>query len=155
MESNKDEAFRCISIAQKHRDTGNLSSARRFCEKSLNLFPTPEASKLLESIALLEDSGASPSDPSETTSAEAHPSAQGMHHRPPRKEAVSESKSGRDSGAKNRDYTPDQAAVVRRIRSCKVTEYYEILSLKRDCEEAEIKQAYRKVRMILMHTSFA
>lgn len=38
--------------------------------------------------------------------------------------------------------------MVKRIRSCKVTEYYEIMSLKRDCEEAEVKKAYRKVCVV-------
>ena len=37
---------------------------------------------------------------------------------------------------------------MKRVRACKVTEYYEILSVKRDCEEVEIKKAYRKVRTL-------
>jgi DnaJ homolog subfamily B member 12 len=31
------------------------------------------------------------------------------------------------------------------VRACKVTEYYEILAVKKDCEEADVKKAYRKV----------
>jgi hypothetical protein len=31
------------------------------------------------------------------------------------------------------------------VRTCKVTEYYEILEVKRECEEADVKKAYRKV----------
>ena len=55
-------------------------------------------------------------------------------------------KGGSDAGEKKREYTPEQAAVVKRIRACRITEYYEILSVKRDCEEVEVKKAYRKVR---------
>jgi DnaJ family protein B protein 12 len=44
-----------------------------------------------------------------------------------------------------RDYTPEQRDIVKRVRSCKVTDYYEILSVKKDCEEVEVKKAYRKV----------
>jgi hypothetical protein len=31
-----------------------------------------------------------------------------------------------------------------------VTEYYEILAVKRDCEEADVKKAYRKVSRRVM-----
>lgn len=170
MESNKDEAIKCLSIAQKHRNAGNFPSALRFCQKSINLFSTPEGTKLLELIeSEIEssssssssgpsgDSTASSSQPtgsSFTSSTETHPSASGARQRPGHSSSASTSqangsaKASSSSGAgeqKKREYTPEQAAVVKRIRSCKVTEYYEILSLKRDCEEADVKKAYRKV----------
>jgi DnaJ family protein B protein 12 len=44
-----------------------------------------------------------------------------------------------------REYTAEQLAVVKRIRKCKATQYYEIMSLQKDCEEADVKKAYRKV----------
>ena len=50
MESNREEALRAIAIAQKHREAGNLDSARRFAEKSLRLFETTEAKSLLSDI---------------------------------------------------------------------------------------------------------
>jgi DnaJ homolog subfamily B member 12 len=46
---------------------------------------------------------------------------------------------------KPREYTTENLAVVKRVRGCKVTEYYEILAVKRDCEENDVKKAYRKV----------
>ena len=85
-----------------------------------------------------------------TSSTETHPSASGARHRPGHGTSASTSDTKPSSSKstnepKKRDYTPEQAAVVKRIRSCKVTEYYEIMSLKRDCEEVEVKKAYRKV----------
>lgn len=154
MESNKDEAVRCLAIAQKHRDAGNYASARRFCQKSLNLFSTPEAEKLLRKIEQ-EEASATPSSSNTdsstafTSSTETHPSSSGTKHRHGEStstKANGSAKPASDAEEKKRDYTPEQAAVVKRIRACKVTEYYEILSLKKDCEEAEIKKAYRKVR---------
>ena len=168
MESNKDEALKCLSIAQKHLNARNLPSARRFCQKSLNLFSTPEGAKLLDIIESEIDSSASSSSASSdstsagasstgpsagstfTSSTETHPSASGARHRPGHGTSASTSDTKPSSSKstnepKKRDYTPEQAAVVKRIRSCKVTEYYEIMSLKRDCEEVEVKKAYRKV----------
>ncbi|EJD07708.1 DnaJ-domain-containing protein [Fomitiporia mediterranea MF3/22] len=162
MESNKDEALKCLAISQRHCNSGNYPAARRFAEKSLSLFPTPEATKLLQRIADLESeappetsSSAGPSG--STTSAETHPSASGTRHRHANANtdaSTSSSQSipnGNVGGSKQekRDYTPEQEAIVKRIRTCKVTEYYEIMSLKRDCTETEVKKAYRKLALQL------
>ena len=152
MESNKDEAIKCLKISQSHMQNGNFPSARKFCEKSINLFPTPEASRLREVILEAEASDTSQQSkagPSGTsTSTEAHPSASGSKHR----HAETSSKATANGSAHAststdtmRDYTSEQAAIVKRIRACKITDYYEIMSLKKDCGEAEIKKAYRKV----------
>jgi DnaJ homolog subfamily B member 12 len=163
MESNKDEAVKCLAIAQRHRNAGNLASAKRFCQKSLSLFATAEGDKLLEIIEaeLASESsssfGTSSSSSADsasafTSSAEAHPSSSGTRHR--NTDSSSQTNGQANGSAKaseetKRDYTPEQAAVVKRIRACKVTEYYEILSLKKDCGEAEVKKAYRKVPTFL------
>jgi len=153
MEGNRDEALRCLSIAQKHRNSGNYASARKFIQKSLALFATPEAEKLAQIIESESSASTSTStskgteEATKATGAEKHPSAGGTHHRHPNGNAsTSGSAEGSSSASeKKRDYTPDQLAVVKRVRAYKVTEYYEILALKRDCEEAEVKRAYRKV----------
>ncbi|KAF5350228.1 hypothetical protein D9758_007789 [Tetrapyrgos nigripes] len=157
---NKDEAIRCLGIAQKHRDAGNYSSARKFCQKSMALFETPEASVLLASIDAAEAAASSTSgsgsdsgqfQPSTSASgAETHPSSSGVKHR-----NTSSSTNGNANGTaggmggEKREYTAEQHAVVKRVRACKVTEYYEILSVKKECEEGEIKKAYRKLALAL------
>ena len=45
----------------------------------------------------------------------------------------------------NQGYTAENLAVVERVRECKVSDYYEILEIKRECDEADVKKAYRKV----------
>ncbi|GJE91274.1 DnaJ-domain-containing protein [Phanerochaete sordida] len=162
MESNKDEAIKCLAIAQKHRNAGNLASAKRFCHKSLSLFATPEGTKLLEVLEVEiaeQPDAAEPSSSSASSSAgastafsssaEAHPSSAGTRHRHTESSAQANGKANGKAKVeeKKRDYTPEQAAMVKRIRACKVTEYYEILSLKKDCEEAEVKKAYRKLAL--------
>ncbi|KDQ61725.1 hypothetical protein JAAARDRAFT_172114 [Jaapia argillacea MUCL 33604] len=160
MESNKDEALRCLAIAQRHRDAGNLPSARKFCQKSIALFDTPEAQKLLALIDSASSSSSSSSssagpssDSAFTSSAEAHPSASGTKHRHPHPASSGSSTpkaaNGSAESEKKREYTPEQHAVVKRVRACKVTEYYEILAVKKDCEEGEVKKAYRKLALAL------
>ncbi|KAJ3763826.1 hypothetical protein EV360DRAFT_32763 [Lentinula raphanica] len=159
---NKDEAIRCLSIAQKHRDAANYSSARKFAHKSIALFETPEARKLLDSIDEAEAStsaSSSSNGPSGSTStttpsssasgAETHPSASGATHRHTQSSGTKANGTAGGMGGKKRDYTDEQHAMVKKIRACKVTEYYEIMSLKRDCEEAEVKKAYRKLALAL------
>ncbi|KAF8074828.1 hypothetical protein FPV67DRAFT_600364 [Lyophyllum atratum] len=152
MESNKDEAVKCLGIARKHYDAGNFPSARKFCQKSISLFETPQALKLLGSI---NASSASESSASTSTSsaAEEHPSASGAKHRQPHRTQSSSSVKSNGTaggiGGEKREYTAEQGAVVKRVRACKVTEYYEILAVKRDCEDVDIKKAYRKLALSL------
>lgn len=146
MDSNKDEALRCLAISRKHHDAGNVPSARKFCQKSISLFETPEALKLLASI----NTDSTPQPSTSTSSAtEEHPSASGAKQRHPQKNASANKPKAQGTaggaGGEKREYTAEQGAVVKRVKSCKVTEYYEILEVKRDCDEAEIKKAYRKV----------
>ena len=50
MESNREEALRALSSAQRRRDAGDVSGARKFALKSHALFATPEAKKLLDAL---------------------------------------------------------------------------------------------------------
>lgn len=152
MESNKDEALRCLQIARKHYEAGNTPSARKFCQKSITLFETPQALQLLANINASPSSSSASASASTSTSsaAEEHPSAAGTKHRRPQKNAGSNGSAQPNGtaggiGGEKREYTAEQGEVVRRVRACKVTEYYEILALKRDCDDGDIKKAYRKV----------
>lgn len=56
-----------------------------------------------------------------------------------------------NQGNQDRKYTPEQKAAVLRIRRCKPTDFYEILSLetvRTSCTEADIKKAYRKQSLL-------
>jgi DnaJ family protein B protein 12 len=144
MEGNKDEALRCLAIAQKHFDAGNLPSARKFCLKSITLFEAPQATKLLASINKAETSSSEikSGGSSSNSQTEEHPSAAGIKNR--HSQPNTNGTAG-GMGGEKRDFTPEQRTVVQRVRSCKATDYYEILGVKKDCDDAEIKKAYRKV----------
>ncbi|KJA28056.1 hypothetical protein HYPSUDRAFT_34365 [Hypholoma sublateritium FD-334 SS-4] len=152
MEGNKDEAVRCLAIAQKHYNADNIPSARKFCLKSIALYETPEATRLLAAInKAAASSSSSGGDGDASASAgsqtEEHPSAAGLKHRQQSKATGNGTAGG--MGGEKREYTQEQMAIVKRVRVCKVTEYYEILAVKKECEDAEIKKAYRKLALAL------
>ncbi|KAJ6518868.1 hypothetical protein C8R45DRAFT_1057638 [Mycena sanguinolenta] len=153
MESNREEATRCLAIAQKHFSAANYASARKFAQKSIALFETPGAVRLLASIntAAAAESTSSAANgggqSSASSSTQAHPSASGTKQRAGNGSAGNGTAGG--IGGEKREYTAEQMTVVRRVRACKVTEYYEILAVKRDCDEAEVKKAYRKLALAL------
>ncbi|KAJ4466697.1 hypothetical protein C8J55DRAFT_527084 [Lentinula edodes] len=39
--------------------------------------------------------------------------------------------------------------MVKKIWACKITEHYETMLLKRDCEEVKVKKAYQKLALAL------
>ncbi|KAG8896599.1 hypothetical protein FRC01_011712, partial [Tulasnella sp. 417] len=148
MEVNKDEAQRCLSIANTHLQSGNFASALKFVKKSISLYSTPTAVDLLAKITEAQEketssssAGPSNSQPeAKATGAEAHPSASSTSKRHHTSAPASEE----TSSAPKRQYTQEQVTVVKRVRGCKTTAYYEILELEKDCDEEGIKKAYRK-----------
>lgn len=152
MESNREEASRCLAIAQKHLSAANYTSARKFAQKSISLFETPEGVRLLAQInaaAEAESASRAAGEPSTSTGTESHPSAAGAKHRTAGGSSAKSNGTAGGLGGQKREYTAEQKEVVRRVRACKVTEYYEILAVKRECDEAEIKKAYRKLALAL------
>ena len=167
--ANRDDALKALGIARRHlsSDPPNVASAKRFALKSLSLYETSEASNILEKIRVMEEETKnerhSGRDDSATnghaTGADAHASSEGLHHRTKQHTNTAggdakPSAKGKAKDDEKREYTAEQLAVVKRIRKCKVTEYYEILSLTKECEEADVKKAYRKVSELwTVHTA--
>ena len=160
MEVNKEEALRCLSIAQKHRNASNLPSALKFARKSVSLFTTPEGEKMVQiieseiEISAGESStqGSGASTPAANGNAQAGPGpstgkakASGVEehvsearqrpgHAPAKPAATAGSSTTMPKPeAKKREYTVKQMEVVKRIKSCQGHQYYEILSGTSDC----------------------
>lgn len=140
MEVNKEEAERCLAISRTHMDSGNLPSALKFAKKSVALYSTPAATAWLQKLeSASETKSSAGSSSARPSGAEAHPSASTTSHR-----HSNGTSNGNDTP--KREYTPEQMKIVKRVRACKITAYYDILDLKTECDENDVKKAYRKVR---------
>ncbi|PVF98102.1 DnaJ-domain-containing protein [Serendipita vermifera] len=163
--ANKDEALKALSIARRHLAASppNISTAKKLALKSVALCETSEAMNLLERIRQMEEdikdgahaNGSAKPTTNEASSSGTEPFAgsEGIKHRHTAHTSTNSSTPASDKGKsradEKREYTEEQMLVVQRIRKCKATEYYEILSLKKDCEEADVKKAYRKLALQL------
>lgn len=158
MEVNKDEALRCLEIGRRHLNSGNYTSARKFGGKSIALFPTPEAKQFLAKVDQ-EEASASPSTGSSSsfsgsTNPSSTPSSTKSSPNPGSSEFGSSSRPNSvpprprstpvDHKPAEREYTPEQVAAVKAIRSSG-GDFYKVLGIGKDATESEIKKAYRKV----------
>lgn len=134
MEVNKEEALRCLGIAQRHRNSQNYTSALKFARKSVTMYSTPEGEKMVQIIEEEMSSYSSSNGPPESEKSSASPNAGGStakasgveehvtsarHRHTEKKEEKKEEK---------RQYTAKQMEVVTRVKRCGHTAYYSILA---------------------------
>lgn len=141
MDGNKDEAEHCIGIAKRYIDEGNGEKAKKFLQKAERLFPsdiakgTPETivetqiTSRLFVLVLLEKISKMP---------------------PPKEETEPQPRFRRTAPTKVEEptapeYTNEQSEAVKRIKRCK--DYYEILGLKKEATDSEIKKAYKRLAL--------
>lgn len=127
MESNKDEADKCLEIAVRYIQQGNKEKAEKFVRKALKLYPSKKSQELLETVKEMNQESSSKPTRTEKRSQD--------YPEPSNDEATTSSA----------DYTQEQIDAVKRIRKCK--SYYEILGVTKSSVEAELKKAYRKLAL--------
>lgn len=168
MEGNKEEALRCLSIAQRHRNASNLEAALRFARKSVTLYATPEAEKMVmivqEEITLAgtgESSSASASNgdarsppTSGTTTPAGRPAARATgveEHVTSARQRHPAAAAGKEKAEakEERQYTAKQLEVVARVKKCRHYAFYEILAVEKSCSDADVKRAYKKLALAL------
>lgn len=110
IEGNKDDAERCIEIAQNAFSAGNNEKAERFLLKAERLYPTARAKELLTRVRA---AGVSSGTPKRTPPSS--PSAEDVRRRKTPTHTTPQ-----------REYTTEQLEAVRRVNT-KCKDYYEIL----------------------------
>lgn len=119
-----------------------MEGAIRFAKKSVALYDTPTARSLLSELEALQREGKTKANgaTASPSSRPATPRANG---------SASSSSTKPEASTSKREYTAEQAALVKRIRACQITQYYEILSIEKTAQEGQVKKAYRKLALSL------
>ncbi|ESO07520.1 hypothetical protein HELRODRAFT_110480 [Helobdella robusta] len=135
MESNRDEAERCFHIALAYYKKGNNKEALKYFYKAEKLYPTQRTKDYIQKLSFQNDGDMN--DRENTT-------APGAHGTEGRSRQKRPSSSENNENTRHR-YTEEQMDAVKSIRSCK--DYYEMLGLQRDCNDDELKKAYKKLAL--------
>ncbi|KAL8616939.1 hypothetical protein ACOMHN_041857 [Nucella lapillus] len=137
MDGDKNESERCIAIAQRCIADGKVKKAIKFLHKAERLYPSEKAQDLLRKMTGRNGEAQPPRfEETDHGDNEKVRKRRGSLHR----EASSERKENAAG-----DYTPEQLAAVKRIKKCK--DFYEVLDVKKDCKESDMKKAYRKLAL--------
>lgn len=176
MEVNKEEALRCLGIAQRHRGAQNYTSALKFARKSVTMYSTPEGEKMVqiieEEMASYSSSSAPAAGESEkpATASTSSAKASGVEeHVTSARHRHTDKSEKKDE---KRQYTAKQMEVVTRVKRCGHTAYYQILSsecgrapprgqeamstgaradsaVEKSCSDNDVKRAYKKLALQL------
>ncbi|XP_011882730.1 PREDICTED: dnaJ homolog subfamily B member 12-like [Vollenhovia emeryi] len=125
MDSNKDEAERCMELAERFMRERKYEEAEKFARKAQKLYPTKKAEDLLAELTVLSKQN--------QKSELAEPNV---------RKRQNVAKDGAHSQS-NSEYTKEQLEHVKRIKKCK--DYYEILGVSKDATDSDIKKTYKKL----------
>ena len=146
MEGNRDEAQRCLRIAEQRLGQGDHASASKFAKKSISMFPTDKAKVFIKELESQKPKDSTPASAPGSSSA---PGDQGLRNRAAKSTKLSGSGDGKDaSQSSSKPYTSEQVKAVNKIKACK-NEYYMVLVIQISYQDAEINKAYRKVYLLL------
>jgi len=158
MESNRDEAQRCLKLGveayRNHNSESGpseLEKAKRLTKKSLRLFPSEEAEEFLATLESSQSGYNEKRSQEDQNHYHKHMNgnANGNEGRETRNRknhstnrSSSRSAPEETKEAAEPEYTSEQAEAVKKIRRCK--DYYEILGVSKEASDADLKKSYRK-----------
>ncbi|KAJ0253894.1 Chaperone protein dnaJ 49 [Hirschfeldia incana] len=126
MDGNKDDAARCVRIAEESIASGDKERALRFINMAKRLNPSLSTDELTTACENLD-------------SVSENPSLSENH------KAVNHDKVEPKTNEKKEVYTEENVELVRSIK--RNNDYYTILGLEKNCSVEEIRKAYRKLSL--------
>ena len=136
-EERRDNALKCVAVAQRLWDAGNRDKSLIFLHKSLSIYPTKEATELRERYIRERAEGGTTQARGFSTQTQ----GPGPTGPPARRE---------ENPMAAASYTPEQQEMSLKIKELK--NYYTILGVSKDASADEIKRAFRKVRVVGVST---
>lgn len=127
MEGNKDEALRCVRIAEEAIASGNKDRAVKFIKIAQRLNGDLPIQSLLQKCERLDSQ-------SSTAAAHGAPSS-----------GTSSRREGLNGERSQASYTEENVQLIREIKG--KSDYYAILGLEKSCSVEEIRKAYRKLSL--------
>jgi DnaJ homolog subfamily B member 12 len=126
---------RALEIARRKKAEGDVAGAIKFARKSQSLYSSAQAEIFLSSLSEAETANGS----AFATGASTGSSSTANEATPQSRKKDTEHRQGRQ----NTEFTSEQIAVVERVRKCQHHEYYDILELKKEATDSEIKKRLR------------
>ncbi|CEH18950.1 Molecular chaperone (DnaJ superfamily) [Ceraceosorus bombacis] len=151
---SSEDALAALQLSQKYRSQGDLAGALKWAKKSNAIRPTSEAEVVIRRLEKEMEAGGPFANGEPSTSAS---TSNGSNLRS-RTTASSRSAPNLTAGAREkekekvREFTPEQAAVVKRVNEAgRKNDFYAVLLLKREDkpDENAIKKGYRKLALQL------
>jgi DnaJ family protein B protein 12 len=146
MDSNKDEAAKCMRIGRAAIEAGDKQRALKFLSIAKRLYPSPQVDALISSLH--EENGQQGADDMETDVAVGGEES-GQRSGGQREQNVfmnGKHQNGyRNSSASTAEVSVEHREIVRKINKTK--DFYQILGLEKGCTEDDVRKAYRKLSL--------
>ncbi|KAJ1608195.1 DNAJ domain-containing [Cryptosporidium canis] len=163
MDSNREEADRCVALARKAIQGGDLDKARRLLEKANRMYPSPSVAEMLKGLGSRDPGspgdqrgqgrtghhsrhshGASSERPSPRSS---HSPSRGRRRN--EEEGNRGAQAGRSGhhSASSSSSSESSEGLCKRILRAK--NFYDTLGVSKDADDAAIKKAYKKLALQL------
>ncbi|KAL2922902.1 Chaperone protein dnaJ 49 [Bienertia sinuspersici] len=131
MDSNKDEALKCIGIAKEAIASGNKQRALKFIRIAQRLNKTLSVDHLIAACEKIDSSAPSPSE--------------NGNHGERNGNGVSSAAKTDEITNGERNYTEEHVKLIKQIN--RNMDYYAVLGVEKTCSVEEIRKAYRKLSL--------
>ena len=141
-----EESMKCLNLSKNYLNKGNLQQSLNLAKKSYRIYPLSESKTLISELESKVNSTNGNFNDNSTSKATGHDINNNNDTLKNRKfNNDNDNNNNANEKSSTKGWTPAQATLVKRVRSCKPTSYYEILAVEKTCSDNDIKKAYRKV----------